>query len=78
MDKFTVRVFDHCRASQPDYIVNFDNVECARSLMFVMQDYRIPASVHVDGSQSRQLCINHPNPYSHRCDWSQAELDGWE
>ena len=75
---FTVEVFDHCRQCTPDYIVEFNNVEDARNLMFILQDHRIPAAVHSCGLHARQLCVNHPNPYSHRCDWTQAELDGWK
>ena len=78
MDKFTVRVFDHCRQCTPVYIVEFDNVKDARDLMFILQGFRIPAAVHSYGKHARQLCINHPNPYSHRDDWSQAEIDGWK
>jgi hypothetical protein len=80
MSIFTVRVFAHCRASAPNNVIEFINVDNARSLMFELAKKRIPAEVHMHGKSSRMLCVNHPNPYGIRdkAEWEAAQLDGWE
>ena len=77
MKKFTVELFAHCRSVIPLKVVEFNNVNDARTLMESLRDKRVPAQVHSHGKHAKLICVNHPNPYDRRDDWNQAENDGW-